>query len=202
MVCNGGKSGLSYNTRGCCILEPECLVTNNKARVSHGTLVEGCRADPAAIVYSSALSSWQTLSRIVHHVFAYVILMVWNLNGSHQRRLTWSAYLALYEERHDQQMQSGETDAHVRGLDPLCCFYGYTPVPLCTCVFNRQTFLAFYTKLPFSPGWRDKLSGDWTCGPALVCCWYAFYVLVFPFGTDQRVTATMCPRASRGLICW
>ncbi len=106
--------------------------------------------------------------------------------------------------RSDTANKRSEAHAHVQAGPPVL-FYGRTPAPL-HMLRLTGSFSGFYAKLPFSPGWGDKLSGDWTCGCALVCCWYAFYVLLFLVGhqrwcllsrCDPEGTGTLCPPARR-----
>lgn len=109
--------------------------------------------------------------------FIHVALGLISFESLPSKTAHWSTYLALYEERHDQQTQACETHAHVcirRLLPPVLFLWSHTGSSPHV-VFNRQTFLASILNYSFPQGEGTScLVIEHVAVP-----WYAFYVLVF-----------------------
>lgn len=165
----------------------------------------------------TALSSWQTLAHSYIHT-SCVCLPYPCGTGSEisfeslpSKTAHWSTYLALYEERHDQQMQTSETRtcAYKQTFTPCAVLRSHTGSSPHV-VFNRQTFLASILNYPFPRGEGticlviEHVAVPWYAAGMPFMCWFSIgnsRAGGCCLAVDQRVTATVCPQPG-GLICW
>lgn len=132
-------------------------------------------ADPAAFIYSSPLSSWQTLSHVhtVHPALASFMLLA---------ETHWSTCLALYEQRLPDAEQANTCTCGQ--TSPPVLLYGHTPVPLHMLCFTGRLFWPL-RQITLFPGVRGQAVwwlNMWPCrGMLLVFLLWAG----FPFGTAE-----------------